>query len=193
MLGFRRIGADVTVYRFARIIAPENIVLGSHIIIDDYVFIGAHRKLVLGNYVHIASQSSITGGGHVLIGDFSSVSSGARLISGPEDLAGGGLTNPTIPPDFRQPHRGRIIVEPHVLVGANAVVLPDVTIGEGAVVGAGAVVTRSLEPWGIYVGSPARRINTRPREALLASERRFFKEHGCPEIQYRCAGCLDEV
>lgn len=41
-------------------------------------------------------------------------------------------------------------------VGANATILPGITIGEGAMVGAGAVVTRSVPPLAIVVGSPAR-------------------------------------
>ena len=160
--------------------------------IDDFVFIGAHRKLILGNHVHVASHASITGGGRVLVGDFCGISSGARLISGTDDFTGGSLTGPTIPAEFRHPHRGTIVLEPHVIIGSNAVVLPDVTIGEGSTVGAGSVVTHSLEPWGVYAGTPARRIHTRPREELLASERSYFEKYGSPAIQYRRADCLDE-
>jgi acetyltransferase-like isoleucine patch superfamily enzyme len=189
---FRHIGSNVKVHNLVITLSPENMVLGSDIIIDDFVFIGSHRRLILGHHVHIASHASITGGGRVLIGDFSGISSGARLISGTDDFTGGSLTGPTIPPEFRQPHRGTIILEPHVIIGSNAVVLPDVTIGEGSTVGAGSVVTRSLEPWGVYAGSPARRINTRPREVVLANEQRLFEKYGRPEVQYRSAACLDE-
>jgi len=41
-------------------------------------------------------------------------------------------------------------------IGTSAVLLPGVTIGEGAIVGAGAVVTRDVEPFAIVAGSPAR-------------------------------------
>jgi galactoside O-acetyltransferase len=189
---FRHIGSNVKVHNLVVTLTPENMVFGSDIIIDDFVFIGSHRRLILGHHVHIASHASITGGGRILIGDFCGISSGARLFSGTDDFTGGSLTGPTIPPEFRQPHRGTIILEPHVIIGSNAVVLPDVTIGEGSTVGAGSVVTRSLEPWGVYVGSPARRINTRPREVVLANEQRLFEKYGRPEVQYRTAACLDE-
>ncbi len=63
LLSFRRCGRNVTIHEYARILAPENITLGSDIIIDDFVFIGGHRRIIIGNNVHIASLASITGGG----------------------------------------------------------------------------------------------------------------------------------
>jgi len=48
-------------------------------------------------------------------------------------------------------------------VGANAVVLPGVTIPDGCVVGAGSVVTHDLEPWMVCTGAPARPVRERPR------------------------------
>jgi galactoside O-acetyltransferase len=192
-LRFRHIGSNVRVYKLAIILTPENVTMGSDIIIDDFVFIGAHKRLVLGNHVHIASHASITGGGRVLVSDFCGISSGARLISGTDDFTKGNLTGPTIPPEFRQVRRGTIVLEPHVVIGGNAVVLPDITIGEGSTVGAGSVVTESLDPWGVYTGSPARRINTRRRDLVLANEQRLFEKYGRPEVHYRNAACLDEL
>jgi galactoside O-acetyltransferase len=191
-LRFRHIGSNVKVYKLAIILTPENVTMGSDIIIDDFVFIGAHKRLVLGNRVHIGSHSSITGGGRVLMSDFTALSSGVRLISGTDDYTGASLTNPTIPPEFRQVHRGTIVLEPHVIIGSNAVVLPDVTIGEGSSVGAGSVVTRDLAPWGVYAGIPARLIKPRSKEGLLANERRFFEKYGHPAVEYRRASCLDD-
>lgn len=191
--GFRQIGSNVKVYQFAIILSPENVTLGSDIIIDDFVFIGAHQRLVLGNRVHISSHSSITGGGRVLMSDFSGVGSGVRLLSGTDDFTEGRLNGSAIPQEFRETHRGTLILEPHAIIGANAVVLPDVTIGEGATVGAGSVVTRSLAPWGVYAGVPARRINTRPRDIVIDNERRLYEKYGRPRIQYRTPACLDEL
>ncbi len=55
-------------------------------------------------------------------------------------------------------HMGSITLESDVWIGTGAVILPDVTIGEGAVVGANAVVTKSVPPYTIVGGVPARRI-----------------------------------
>src|SRR3989344_1134725 len=52
-------------------------------------------------------------------------------------------------------------------VGAGAIILPGVTLRDGSVVGAGAVVTKDTEPWTIYAGSPARPVKKRPKETML--------------------------
>ena len=51
-----------------------------------------------------------------------------------------------------------IIIEDEVWIGANVTILPGVTIGRCSVIGAGSVVTQSVEPYSVYVGVPARRI-----------------------------------
>lgn len=70
--------------------------------------------------------------------------------------------------------KGNISIGNDVWIGANTVVLAPVTIGSGAVVGAGSVVTHDIEPYSIYAGNPARLIRYRfpeeIREALLKSE-----------------------
>ena len=56
---------------------------------------------------------------------------------------------------------GPIVIGADVFVGAKAFVLPGVSIGDGAVVGAAAVVTRDVEPWTIVAGNPANPIGQR--------------------------------
>jgi acetyltransferase-like isoleucine patch superfamily enzyme len=60
-----------------------------------------------------------------------------------------------------------IHVDDHVWIGARSVLLPGITIGKGAVVGAGSVVTHHVPPWSIVAGNPARLIKQR----ILASGR----------------------
>lgn len=59
------------------------------------------------------------------------------------------------------------------LIGGNSVILPGVTIGEGASVGAGSVVTKDLEPWGVYVGN--KRIGWRNKEEVLKNYKKFLE------------------
>lgn len=72
----------------------------------------------------------------------------------------------TLGHDPRSPHfadrGGPVDISDHVWIGFRAIVLPGVTIGEGAVVGAGAVVTRDVPPFTIVAGNPARSIGERP-------------------------------
>jgi sugar O-acyltransferase (sialic acid O-acetyltransferase NeuD family) len=51
---------------------------------------------------------------------------------------------------------GRVVVENYVTIYTNATVITDICIGEGSIVGAGAVVTRNVEPYTIVVGNPAK-------------------------------------
>ena len=186
--GFAEIGSDVRIYPLARIIGRETITIGSHVVIDDFVFIGNHQRLVLGHHVHLASHCSITGGGVCILCDFVGISSGARILTGTDRFDGSGLTGPTIPEEFRSVERSRVSIGAHVVIGANAVVLPGVTIGEGAIAGAGAVVNKDLEPWGIYVGAPARRVATRPSQTILDYERRLIEREGLTTKRFRSAG-----
>lgn len=54
--------------------------------------------------------------------------------------------------------KGDIHIEDEVWLGANVIILPGITIGKCSIVGAGSVVTKSLPPYGVYVGVPAKRI-----------------------------------
>ncbi len=166
--GFAAVGANVRIYDLTRITSPERISIGHDVVIDDFVFLQGADRLRIGSYVHVASFASITGGGEGILGDFCTVSSGARVFTGTDLPDGSGLCNSTIPAHLRAVHRGCTTLGAHSFVGANAVVLPDVVIGEGAVAAAGAVVTADLEPWTINVGVPARPIRARPREEILA-------------------------
>lgn len=174
-MGFKHVGENVRIYAGAKIIGCEHIHIGSNVIIDDFVLIYAAAPVYIGSFVHIASYTSISGGQAVLE-DFSTLSSGVRIIAGSDDFLGGGLTNSTIPPQYRSVQRSFVHVGRHVIVGGNCSVLPGVRIGEGAAVGAGSVVTRSLEPWGVYLGAPARRLKARESETILRQERELMAE-----------------
>ncbi|WP_207511717.1 acyltransferase [Longitalea luteola] len=56
---------------------------------------------------------------------------------------------------------GTVIIGDHVWIAYRAIILPGVTIGEGAVIAAGAVVTKNVEPYSIVAGSPARKVGER--------------------------------
>jgi acetyltransferase-like isoleucine patch superfamily enzyme len=173
---FARIGQDVTIWPLAKIISPETISLGDSIIIDDFVFLAGGRRTVIGSFVHIAAFALIVGGGEFIIEDFSGISGGVKVYTGNDDYLGGCLTGPTVPYPYRVPIRSFVHLHKHAIIGANSVVLPGVTIGEGAVVGANCLVTRDCEPWTLYVGSPAKPLRLRPKEKILELEARLRQE-----------------
>ena len=166
------IAASAKIYPWAKIIHEDaNLTIGDHSQIDDFAFVNAGKMFSIGRFVHIASFVSIIGGGEFYIDDFSGLSAGCRVITGTDDYLGPYLTNPTIPREFTNYQLARVTLEKHVIVGTNAVIFPGVTIGEGAAVGACAVVRRDLAPWGVYAGDPARKLGERDRIAILEKRR----------------------
>lgn len=163
---------DVITFEYTKIIGVENIEFGKNIIIDDFVFIYAKQKIKIGNYVHIATFTSITGGENFVMEDFSGLSSGVRIVTGSDDFKEWGFGNPTIDEKYRNITRAPIYISKFAIVGANSVILPGVTIGEGASVGAGSVITKNLEPWGIYVNN--RKVGDRDKAAVIKNYDRYL-------------------
>ncbi len=164
----RACGRNVKVYRGCRLVPPGLISVGDGSQIDEAVRIYAGEGVSIGRHVHFAFLSSISGGGRCEVGDFVGIGAGVRILTGTEEIEGG-LTNPTVPTEFRRVRRARTVVGAHALVFTNTVVLPGVTLGEGVVVAAGSVVHRDLAPWAIYAGNPLVRIGTRDPDPILAA------------------------
>ena len=159
-------------------LGADRIGIGSYSQIDEGVWVFAGEQVTIGDHVHLAFGSSISGGGRCIIHDFVGIGAGVRLITGTDLAEGMGLTNPTIPDQFRSVRRGLIEIGAHAVVFTNSVVFPDVRIGEGAVVAAGSLVHRDLPAWGIFAGNPLVQVAVRPKETVLrlASELRL-SEH----------------
>ena len=108
--------------------------------------------------------------------DFTTLSSGVRVFSGTDDFLGGCLANSTIPYPYRIPARSFVRIHKHAIIGANSVILPGVTIGEGAAIGAHSLVCKDCEPWTVYAGSPAKLLKKRPKEKMLELEAQLRRE-----------------
>lgn len=163
------------VFPQAKIIAKDNsLTIGECSQIDDFCFLNAGVRLVVGRFVHISSFSSIIGGGSCELMDFSGLSAGCRIITGTDDFSGGYLTNPTIPAVFKNVRLSTVKIGRHAVLGSNVVVMPGVTVGDGATVGAGSIVTKDLEAWCVYAGFSPRKIGERDRLSILAKEAAFL-------------------
>ena len=98
-------------------------------------------------------------GGGVEIGDYVDIAPEVNIWT---------LEHDPQDPDFAT-KGGRVIIGHYVWIGNRATILPNTTIGEGAVIATGAVVTKDVEAWTIVAGIPARPIgirnkNQNPRE-----------------------------
>jgi maltose O-acetyltransferase len=120
-----------TIHMFANFFNPQNIVIGQDTIIGDHCFLDGRAPLTIGSHVGIASQVLIYNDEH--------------------DLHSSDYGN-----SF-----GPVTIGDYVFVGPRAIILPNVTIGTGAVVAAGAVVTKNIPDFEIWGGIPAKKISDR--------------------------------
>ena len=159
----RKCGREVKIYPLAKIVSPEVVVIGDYSQIDDFTFIYGGQGTVIGRYVHIASFVSIIGGGELIVGDYADIACGARILTGTDTYTGGKRMSSALPMEQRKVVRGKIIIEKDAFIGTNVVIHPNVTIGEGAIIGSNSLVLKDVEPWSINVGSPCKKIGQRPR------------------------------
>lgn len=161
-------GEDVFIHRRAEFTRPELCELGNHVAIDSGFYCTTNLKV--GNYVHISPHVAVIGGktAFLTIGDFCFISVGSKIVCASEKFYGEGLIGPIIPEEFHD----EIVNEPVVFedfsgVGANCVVLPGVTLGEGSIVGACSMVKEDTEPWTICYGVPAKPYKVRKKDKML--------------------------
>jgi acetyltransferase-like isoleucine patch superfamily enzyme len=163
-LGLTHVGKNPQISRHARIYSKD-IIIGDNCRIDDFCIMSG--KIELGNHVHVAAFASLYGKNQIILKDFCGISNGAKIYSESDDFSGKSLTGPTIP-DIFKPYmvKGRVILDKHAVVGAGTIVLPNVRLGEGAIVGAHSLVLKDCEPWKIYAGSPAQFLKFRDKTLL---------------------------
>lgn len=177
--GFKKLGRNISIAKNCTIIGLHNISIGDNVRIDGYSTIVAAGDgfLNLGSFIHIGSYSLLSAGAGITMNDFSGISQGVRIYSKTDDYSGEHLTNPTVPARYTGVKFGKVVLGRHAIIGSGTVILPNVTIGEGSSVGAQSLVTKNLAEWGVYFGSPAKRIKNRKKN-LLDLERDFLSENG---------------
>lgn len=145
---------------FSRVLMGERCSLMWHVTIALSDEAGADPRLSLGSDVYIGPDTylgayqPITIGANVLIGDHCHLTSGNHRFE-----------KRTVPIRDQGVDGAPIIVEDDVWLGSHVIVLPGVTIGTGAIVGAGSVVTKNVPPYEIWAGAPARFIKSRPDDS----------------------------
>lgn len=126
-----KIGSGSTLHMRARFYNTFNIKIGEDSIVGEDTVLDGRDNLIIGNHVDIASEVMIYNAQH----------------------------------DVRDPNfravQAPVTIEDYVFIGPRAVILPGVTIKKGAVVGAGAVVTKDVEEYSIVGGVPAKHIGER--------------------------------
>jgi maltose O-acetyltransferase len=127
---------DSTIYMGARFFKPSGIILGHDTLIGQDCFLDGRAPLIIGDHVDIASQVLIYNDEHNIHDQ-----------------------------DFANSF-GSVNISDYVFIGPRAIILPGVNIGSGAVVAAGAVVTKDIPSFEIWGGVPAKKIGDRTHKKL---------------------------
>jgi galactoside O-acetyltransferase len=159
-------GDNIAIFAGALLLRPELIAVGEGSRIDDFTRIEGGQGVEIGRYVHVSSFCSIFAGGRALVGDYSCMAEGSRILTGSEQLDA--AMSSVAPSSWRRVVTATSILDHLAFLGTNAVMMPGVVVGVGAVIGAGSVATRDVPPWEIWAGVPARKIAQRDPADLRA-------------------------
>src|SRR3989344_8079034 len=129
-----KIGKGSTIHMFARFYNPRNIQIGDDSIIGEDAVLDGRDSLIIGSHVDIAT--------------------GVMIYNSEHNVQSSNFEAKTAP----------VEISDCVFIGPRAIILPGVKINKGAVVGAGAVVTKDVEEYSIVGGVPAKEICKRPRD-----------------------------
>ena len=162
----KKCGREISIYPLAKICKPEVVELGDYCRIGDFVFIWGGTGTRIGKYSHMQVHSVIWGGGETIIGDYVSIGVGSVLLSAVYSHKEGLRMVDHLPEGHTKTLFGKLVIENDVYIAVNCTLMPDIIIGEGAIIGAGSFVNKDIEPWSVNVGSPCKKIGERPKVLL---------------------------
>lgn len=126
-----KIGKGSTIHMWANFFDPRGVEIGEDTIVGDHCFLDGRGNLKIGSHVDIASQVLIYNSEHDIEAE------DFKAITAPVEIGD------------------------YVFIGPRAIILPGVKIGKGAVIAAGAIVTKDVEAFKIVGGVPAKEIGER--------------------------------
>lgn len=145
------------IYKAARCFLAKQMLkkCGRKVTIENRCYIGSGKNISLGNYSGIGQRCYLQG--KITIGDYVLMAQEVMILTENQRI-----DDLSMPMKFQGNQKAcPICIEDDVWIGARAIILPGVTIKKGAVVGAGSVVTKDVEPYTMVAGNPAKYIRRR--------------------------------
>jgi virginiamycin A acetyltransferase len=139
-----------------RIFPIENVQVGHYsygMLNVQSLYVQPNEKLIIGNFVSIAPGATFLLGMNHQMNTITTYPLYSRFIAYDKKDS---LSN------------GEIIIEDEVWIGTNALILSGLTVGKGAIIAAGSIVTKDVPPYSIYGGNPAKLIKYRFSEDIIA-------------------------
>ncbi|MBU1259547.1 MAG: acyltransferase [Planctomycetes bacterium] len=155
---FRKVGSGVVVEPGVLVFHPENIEIGSGVYIGHNTILkGYHKgKMIIGEGTWIGQQCFFHSAGDLIIGRNVGIGPGVKIITSFHSEEG--IEKPILHSsiEFAPVH-----IDDNCDIGVGAIILPGTTIGRGSQIGAGAVVTKDIEPYAVVAGVPAKTLRMR--------------------------------
>ena len=155
---FSKLGKGVVFESGVLVFHPENIEISDKVYIGHYTILKGYyqNKMIIGSNTWIGQQCFFHSAGGLTVGRNVGIGPGVKIISSLH--ADEGIHIPIL---YSRIEFAPVVVEDDCDIGIGSIILPGVTLGRGVQVGAGAVVTRDVEPYSVVTGIPARVVRTR--------------------------------
>lgn len=164
---FAKMGHGVYIGWLSQLVGSEYIQIGDYVSIGKGTYLCAWDKyqeqsfnpqiilcerVIVGPNAHITACNSIKIGKNTLLGKWVTITDNSHGDTS--------IDTRSYPPISRLlVSKGKVVIGENVWIGDKATILPGVSIGDGSVIGANAVVTKDVPPYSVVVGNPARIIN----------------------------------
>lgn len=154
----RKLGKNVIFERGVLVFHPENIEIGNNVYVGHNTILKGYYKnlMKIGDHTWIGQSCFLHSAGGLTIGKAVGIGPNVMILTSQHHPSGRDL-----PVLFSPVKLAEVILMDGCDIGSRSTILPGVTIGEGAIVGAGSVVTKSVPDYEVWAGVPAKRIKKR--------------------------------
>jgi acetyltransferase-like isoleucine patch superfamily enzyme len=155
----KSLGPDCVFETGVLIFHPENVCLGRNVYVGHYSILKGYYKnlLEIGDETWIGQQCFLHAAAGISIGARVGIGPGVKILTSQHTEAGRETPIFNAPVEFKP-----VRIEDDADIGVGAIILPGVSIGRGAQIGAGAVVTHDVPEFTVAAGVPARVLRERP-------------------------------